>query len=112
VEQGETDADTRIFLIGYRGTGKSTVARELAARLGWDWVDADDLIEQRAGKSIAAIFSDDGETAFRDLESDVVNELCGRQRTIVALGGGSRPRSIRCWPELPPTNRLRAGGPA
>jgi shikimate kinase len=89
VEQGETDADTRIFLIGYRGTGKSTVARELAARLGWDWVDADDLIEQRAGKSIAAIFSDDGETAFRDLESDVVNELCGRQRTIVALGGGA-----------------------
>jgi shikimate kinase len=76
-------------LVGYRGTGKTAVAGELAARLGWDWVDADDLVEQRAGKSIAAIFSDDGETTFRDLESDVVNELCGRRRTVVALGGGA-----------------------
>jgi shikimate kinase len=78
-----------IFLIGYRGTGKSTVARELAARLGYDWVDADAVIEQRAGKSIAAIFADDGERAFRDLETEVVAEL-GRQGQIVAaLGGGA-----------------------
>jgi shikimate kinase len=76
-------------LIGYRGTGKTTVAGELAARLGWDWVDADDLVERRAGKSIAAIFADDGETTFRDLESQVVRDLCGHERTVIALGGGA-----------------------
>lgn len=78
-----------IALIGYRGTGKTTVAQQLALRLGWDWVDADVEIELRAGKSIAAIFSDDGEQAFRDLESDVVADLCGRKQCVLALGGGA-----------------------
>ena len=78
-----------IALIGYRGTGKTTVAQQLALRLGWDWVDADVEVELRAGKSIAAIFADDGEEAFRDLESDVVESLCASERTIVALGGGA-----------------------
>ncbi len=56
--------DAPVFLIGYRGTGKTTVARELAAQLAYDWVDADDVIEQLTGKSIAAIFADDGEPGF------------------------------------------------
>ncbi len=77
-----------IALIGYRGTGKSEVARQLALRLGWDWVDADVEVELKAGKSIAAIFSDDGEAAFRDLEAQVLAELVGRDRTVLALGGG------------------------
>ncbi|MCI0333825.1 MAG: shikimate kinase [Planctomycetes bacterium] len=81
--------DKCVFLIGYRGTGKTTVARELAERLAFDWIDADDEIERRAGKSIAAIFADDGESAFRELESDVVAELCRFRRTVVALGGGA-----------------------
>jgi shikimate kinase len=81
--------DRTIFLIGYRGTGKTTVARQLAERLGWDWTDADDEIERRAGQSIAAIFADQGEQEFRNLEANVVAELCGRQRNIVALGGGA-----------------------
>ncbi len=76
-------------LVGYRGVGKTTVARQLALRLGWDWVDADVEVELRAGKSIAAIFADDGETAFRDLESQVVAELCSRPRVVIALGGGA-----------------------
>ncbi|MEN1680978.1 MAG: shikimate kinase [Planctomycetota bacterium] len=79
----------RLFLCGYRGTGKTSVARPLAARLGWDWVDTDDRIEQAAGKSIAAIFAEDGETAFRDLEERIVAETCGRDRLVVALGGGA-----------------------
>lgn len=83
------DCDSLIFLIGYRGTGKSTVGRALAARLGYDVVDVDEAIEHRAGKSIAAIFADEGEMAFRDLESQVVIELCRRERTVVALGGGA-----------------------
>ncbi len=78
-----------IALIGYRGTGKSTVAQQLALRLAWDWVDADVEVELRAGKSIAAIFADDGEEAFRDLESAAVAEVCERRRTVIALGGGA-----------------------
>jgi shikimate kinase len=77
-----------IALIGYRGTGKSEVARQLALRLGWDWVDADVEIELKAGKSIAAIFADEGEAAFRDLEAEILAELVGRDRTVLALGGG------------------------
>jgi shikimate kinase len=78
-----------VFLIGYRGTGKTTIARELAARKGFECIDADDEIERRAGKSIAAIFADDGEPAFRQLESDVVADLCKLKRHVVALGGGA-----------------------
>jgi shikimate kinase len=78
-----------IALIGYRGTGKTTVAQVLARQLGWDWIDADVEAELRAGKSIVAIFADDGEPAFRDLEASVVNELCTREQTVLALGGGA-----------------------
>ena len=58
-----------LVLIGYRATGKTTLARHLAQRLDWDWIDADVEIEQRAGKSIARIFAEQGEAAFRDLEA-------------------------------------------
>jgi shikimate kinase len=78
-----------IALIGYRGTGKTTIAQELAARLGWDWVDTDAVVELRAGKSIVAIFADEGQDAFRDLEAQVVTELCARSHVVVALGGGA-----------------------
>jgi 3-dehydroquinate dehydratase/shikimate dehydrogenase len=77
-----------LFLIGYRGTGKTTTAQLVALRLGWDWVDADVEVELRAGKSIAAIFADDGEPKFRDLESAVLAELAERKQTVVAAGGG------------------------
>jgi shikimate kinase len=83
-----------IALIGYRGTGKTTVAQQLALRIAWDWVDADVEVELRAGKSIAAIFADESEEAFRDLESEVVKSLCVRERTIVALGGGAVLREV------------------
>ncbi|HZZ28489.1 MAG TPA: shikimate kinase [Pirellulales bacterium] len=79
---------TLIVLIGYRGSGKSTVARLTALQLGWDWVDADVEIELRAGKSIAAIFADEGEEVFRDLETVVLDELLQRDKTVLALGGG------------------------
>lgn len=80
---------TSIALIGYRGTGKTTVAKLLAERLGYDWIDADVEVEQRAGKSIAEIFATTGEESFRDLEAEVVADLCQRERTILALGGGA-----------------------
>ncbi len=78
-----------IFLIGYRGTGKTSVAKLLAARLGVDWLDADDKVEQEAGKSIAAIFAEDGEGAFRDRESRVVSALSRKRHNVMALGGGA-----------------------
>lgn len=81
--------DSPIFLIGYRGTGKTSVARELASKLARDWIDADDIVEQEAGKSIAGIFADEGEGAFRDWEARVVASLSRKRRVVVALGGGS-----------------------
>jgi len=78
-----------VFLIGYRGTGKTTVACELAARSGYEWVDADAVVEQQAGKTIADIFLEEGEGAFRELESLAVAALSRERRTVVALGGGA-----------------------
>ncbi len=80
--------ERRLFLIGYRGTGKTTVARLAAVRLGWDWCDADEVIEEQAGKTIRAIFAEEGEAGFRDREAAVLAELCRRDRHVIATGGG------------------------
>jgi shikimate kinase len=84
-----------LTLIGYRATGKTTLGQLLAGRLGWEWIDADVDIERRAGKSIARIFAEDGEPAFRDLEARVIADLCRRDRLVLAAGGGAplRPES-------------------
>lgn len=79
----------RLSLIGYRGTGKTTVAAELSKKLSVPWRDADIEIEQAAGKSIAEIFADDGEPAFRDLEAAVLAQLCQEQALIISVGGGA-----------------------
>jgi shikimate kinase len=76
------------FLIGYRGTGKSTVARLLAQRICWAWLDSDALLETRAGRSIRQIFAEEGEAAFRALEADLLPELCLCQGHVIATGGG------------------------
>ena len=80
---------TRVALVGLRCTGKTTVGRLLAARLGWEGIDADDVVEADAGKSVARIFADDGEARFRDWEADAVRQLCGRERIVIATGGGA-----------------------
>jgi shikimate kinase len=80
---------SNVFLIGYRGSGKSAVAQRLALSLGWEWVDADVEIELSAGKSISQMFADDGEESFRDLEEAIVAKLCERESQVVALGGGA-----------------------
>jgi shikimate kinase len=77
-----------LFLVGYRGTGKSTVARLLAERLGWQWADADEVLEARHGRTIREIFAQEGETGFRDKETAVLRELCARQHHVIATGGG------------------------
>jgi shikimate kinase len=78
-----------LYLIGYRGCGKSTVAQRLAHRLWWHWVDADTYLEQQAGKSIREIFEAEGEAGFRERESRVLQELSLYNQLIVALGGGA-----------------------
>jgi shikimate kinase len=77
-----------LFLVGNRGTGKTTVAQALAGLLGWPWLDADVLLEERAGRSVRRIFAEDGEKAFRDLESALLVELCGHSQHVIAVGGG------------------------
>ena len=78
-----------VILIGYRGSGKSSVGRILAQRLGWQFVDADDLLVKRAGQTIKEIFEQRGEEHFRDLESAIVRELCEQKNRVIALGGGA-----------------------
>lgn len=78
-----------IILIGYRATGKTTVAKLLSEHLKWPWVDLDVEIEHRAGKTIAEIFAEEGEPAFRDRETEVVKDFCGRSGWIIAAGGGA-----------------------
>ncbi len=80
---------TTIALIGYRGTGKTIIAQLVALRLGYEWVDADVEIELVLGMSITDFFAESGEERFREVESQVVVELCKRQRTVLALGGGA-----------------------
>ncbi|MBT3891476.1 MAG: shikimate kinase [Planctomycetaceae bacterium] len=82
-----------IFLIGYRATGKSTVARNIAAALGLKCVDSDALIALAAGMTIAEIFVAETEEGFRDRESEVVAKLALGDNQVVALGGGAVLRS-------------------
>lgn len=79
-----------IVLIGFMGCGKSTVGRELQQRLGYPLVDMDSLIEQRAGKPITSLFAELGEPAFRDMETQLLEELCDPEapRRIISTGGG------------------------
>lgn len=78
-----------LFLIGPRGSGKSTIARLLARELEWDWLDADDEVEKRYGQSIRALFAAAGETSFRDKEAAVLADLCRLRRHVIATGGGA-----------------------
>jgi len=86
-----------IVLMGFMGTGKSEVGRRLAQRFGRAFVDTDQLVEERAGKRVAAIFAEDGEPAFRALEREAVAEAAARGAVVVAVGGGAvlDPENVR-----------------
>jgi shikimate kinase len=76
-------------LVGFMGSGKSTLARVLAARLDWRVEDIDERIEAREGRTIAAIFSRDGEPYFREVERQVLIDLLPLRHAVVATGGGT-----------------------
>jgi shikimate kinase/3-dehydroquinate synthase len=78
-----------LALIGFMGAGKTSAGEALARRLGWSFLDADREIEREAGRTVTAIFEEDGEPAFRSLEERVVGRLLKEQSTVLALGGGS-----------------------
>tara|TARA_B100000700_G_scaffold85526_3_gene96170 strand:+ start:9172 stop:9690 length:519 start_codon:yes stop_codon:yes gene_type:complete len=80
---------TNIFLTGYRATGKTTVANQVATALSMESIDADVFLEQQAGLTIAEIFAAEGEIGFRDRESAIVKQLAAREQLVVALGGGA-----------------------
>lgn len=81
----------RVFLTGFMGAGKTTVGKVLAQKLGWSFYDLDDLVEQREQRSVARIFDESGENAFRQLESSALAELLQRSEGgyVAALGGGA-----------------------
>ena len=78
-----------IFLVGFMASGKTHVGRELSRLTGWPLVDSDDEIVARARKSIARVFEEQGETAFRTLERETIRDLCADEGRIIACGGGA-----------------------
>ena len=90
-----------LYLIGYRGCGKSTVAPLIGQRLGWKSVDADDLVESDAKSTIAEIFAEHGEAQFRKLETHVIERISSESGLVVSLGGGA--------PMFPVNRELMAG---
>ncbi len=78
-----------IILIGFRGTGKSTVGKLLASRLGKDFIDSDNYIESSTGKTIRHIFEEAGEEGFRKVEADAIAELSKMDNKVIAAGGGA-----------------------
>lgn len=85
-----------LVLIGYRGTGKSTVGRLVAERLGMRYVCMDQEIEQKAGRSITEIVAASGWDSFRDLESELARELSAQDNLVIDTGGGAivRPQNV------------------
>ncbi|MFY9853034.1 MAG: shikimate kinase [Terracidiphilus sp.] len=82
-------APRRIVLTGFMGSGKTTVGPLVAARLGWRFVDVDDVIEAEAGATIAEIFARQGEAAFREREHAAIARFVQEDALVLALGGGA-----------------------
>ena len=104
-------ASSPLFLVGFMGAGKSTIARVLATRWGWDVADTDDLVEAAERRTIDAIFAESGEGRFREAEWSALQTVEGRTRVVVATGGGLflgvaqraliRRSGISCWLDAP-----------
>ena len=78
-----------IILIGYRCSGKTSVGKRLAQKLGWLFVDTDDRLVEKDGRSIKKIVESDGWEGFRRLEKEVIQEVCAQNKTVIATGGGA-----------------------
>jgi shikimate kinase len=83
-----SEAPSRLLLVGLPGAGKSTVGRCAAEALGWDFLDADAEVERASGRTVAEIFAELGEPAFRQREAAVVEEALRRDALVIAPGAG------------------------
>ena len=112
-----------ITLVGFMGTGKTTVGRILAARLGYKFVDVDEEVEREQGVSISHIFSELGESYFRLLERDMIKALSAREGQVISAGGGAvldernvddlkRGGPVFCLAATPDAILQRVGGTA
>lgn len=88
-----------VYLVGMMGAGKSAVGRPLAAGLGYGFLDADTALEQVAGRPIPELFAEEGEAAFRELETAVLGQIAGFHSLVVATGGGVVGRPVN-WGHL------------
>lgn len=79
----------KILLIGFRGTGKTTLGMKIAKALGWEFIDADEELERNTGKSIREMVLERGWTYFRELEKEYLKSLLGKSKIVCALGGGA-----------------------
>lgn len=95
----------KVYLIGFMGAGKSTIAPILADNLGLEWVDTDDLIEEKEGLSIPEIFEYYGEDRFRELEREVIEEVSRSGPKVVAVGGGA-PMDEENWKRMKSTGKV------
>ena len=113
----------KIYLVGFMAAGKTTVARALARRLGWEAIDVDEVIEQRERQTVADIFSRQGEAHFRALERQALMDHVPRRHLVVATGGGTYADSqnraainadgLAVWLDVPLDrliDRIPAGG--
>jgi shikimate kinase len=82
-------ASRKVYIIGFMGSGKTTAGKKLAAELGWNFLDLDKLTEEKAGKSIPEIFSEEGEDYFRKIESEVLKGIEYKTDTVISTGGGA-----------------------
>lgn len=94
----------RIFLIGYRGVGKTTIGNVLANRCGWEFVDSDILIEERFGRVID-IVETNGWEKFRHYEKRVLSEIVDYEKTVIATGGGAVLHG-EIWEKLPEDSKV------
>jgi len=99
-----------VVLVGFMGSGKSSVGRELARRIGAEFVDVDTWIEESTGRSIQEFFATEGEPAFRELESAALREVLAVRGRVVATGGGAfqEERNRRLLKEYGPVVYLEA----
>jgi shikimate kinase len=86
---GAVPIPRRIILTGFMGTGKTEVGRLIAQSLDWPFFDTDDLIENLTGKTVAEIFSEEGEDIFRELEKQVLSDALLKEPLVLATGGGA-----------------------
>ena len=107
VSKGVRPADVqRLVLTGFMGSGKSTVGKILAEKLGWSFADLDQVVEAKLGLSVPEIFSLHGEAVFRAAEVEDLNDLLATSQVVIALGGGA-PSSLGVRALLRETTQTR-----